>query len=161
MKQCTIRKGTINDLDRIHQIEAEVFPEAEAATKDKYEWRIKHIGDWFWVLESGGDIRSFIFGRQTELDYIDDELYEKTTVNKGDYVVIMTLATQTDYQCKGFGGALLDFIIDKAKCANMSGLTLGCKDKRINYYSKYGFESNGVSKSDHGGAVWYDMKLLL
>ncbi|PID80106.1 MAG: GNAT family N-acetyltransferase [Clostridiales bacterium] len=161
MENYNIRSGTIQDLERISQIEAEVFPEAEAATKDKYEWRIKYIGDWFWVLESDGAIRSFIFGRQTELDYIDDELYEKSTMAKGDYVVIMTLATQTDYQCKGFGGALLDFIIDEAKRTNMAGLTLGCKEKRIDYYSKYGFESNGVSESDHGGAVWYDMKLLL
>ncbi|WP_330427550.1 hypothetical protein [Roseburia sp. OM02-15] len=29
--------------------------------------------------------------------------------------------------------------------------------KNLHYYSKFGFENEGLSGSDHGGATWYQM----
>ena len=34
-----------------------------------------------------------------------------------------------------------------------------CKDRLIHYYAKFGYKNMGISKSVHGGAVWYDMIL--
>ncbi|MDD4297169.1 MAG: GNAT family N-acetyltransferase, partial [Ruminiclostridium sp.] len=43
--------------------------------------------------------------------------------------------------------------------ANRKGLILTCKEHMIDYYSKFGFKNKGISNSQHGGAVWYDMIL--
>lgn len=39
------------------------------------------------------------------------------------------------------------------------GLILTCKARLIHYYESFGYRNLGVSKSVHGGAVWYDMLL--
>ena len=39
------------------------------------------------------------------------------------------------------------------------GCVLTCKDRLVHYYETFGYRSEGVSASTHGGAVWYDMRL--
>ncbi len=39
------------------------------------------------------------------------------------------------------------------------GLVLTCKEALIHYYAKFGFLDEGVSSSQHGGAVWHQMRL--
>ena len=34
-----------------------------------------------------------------------------------------------------------------------------CKDRLVHYYAGFGFVSEGVSGSTHGGVVWYQMRL--
>lgn len=48
-----------------------------------------------------------------------------------------------------------------AKAQNRSGLVLTCKNKLINYYSKFGFKNEGISESTHGDVQWYQMRLTL
>ena len=43
----------------------------------------------------------------------------------------------------------------------MNQVILTCKQEKIPYYQKFGFQNRGVSASEHGGAVWYDMVLPL
>ena len=45
--------------------------------------------------------------------------------------------------------------------ASMERVILTCKQEKLAYYEKFGFENHGVSNSSHGGAVWYDMVLEL
>lgn len=40
-----------------------------------------------------------------------------------------------------------------------AGLVLTCKEHLLHYYAKFGFVSEDVSHSTHGGAVWYQMRL--
>ena len=49
--------------------------------------------------------------------------------------------------------------ISDARTQGRKGLVLTCKDKLVHYYAKFGFVSEGVSGSTHGGAVWYQMRL--
>ena len=35
------------------------------------------------------------------------------------------------------------------------------KEKLIHYYEKFGFVSEGISNSEHGHVVWYQMRLVL
>ncbi len=51
--------------------------------------------------------------------------------------------------------------IADAKSHGRSGLVLTCKDKLINYYSKFGFVNEGISESVHGNVTWYQMRLTL
>ena len=36
---------------------------------------------------------------------------------------------------------------------------LTCKEELLHFYERFGFVSEGVSGSVHGGAVWYQMRL--
>ena len=54
---------------------------------------------------------------------------------------------------------MLKFYIDKAEQEGRKGLVLTCKDKLVGFYERFGFVSEGVSSSEHGGAVWYQMRL--
>ena len=38
-------------------------------------------------------------------------------------------------------------------------MVLACKEEKIHFYEKFGFVNEGVSKSKHGGARWYQMRL--
>ena len=51
-----IRKAQITDLDKISAIEAECFPPEEAASKEKYTWRLANYPDYFIVGEAEGEI---------------------------------------------------------------------------------------------------------
>ncbi len=156
----SIRKGTIQDLDRISEIEREVFPAVQAASREKYEWRIKNIGNYFFVAEHGGKIVGFIFSRLTELDIFTDELYEKEILPEGKYLAILTVATDASYQKKGIAGELIKHSLSVSKDIGLKGATLACKDDIVSYYSKFGFELVGKSLSEHGGFSWNDMRII-
>ena len=50
-------------------------------------------------------------------------------------------------------------MIDEADSRGCKGIVLTCKDHMIEYYSRFGFDNEGVSSSVHGGAKWYQMRL--
>ncbi len=154
----SIRRGTIQDLDRISEIEKEAFPQGEAASRDAYRWRIENIGDNFFVAELDGDIVSFIFSRLTDLDVFTDDLYEPIEVKKGCYLAILTVATDRKYQKKGIAGELLKHALKVSKGNGLKGVTLACKDNLVHYYSTFGFYLVGKSLSMHGGVPWNDMR---
>ncbi|MFR6359233.1 MAG: hypothetical protein ACLUNV_06250 [Sutterella wadsworthensis] len=61
---------------------------------------------------------------------------------------------------RGRGAApLLMRASSKARPRSRRGLILTCKERLIHYYEQFGFVNMGVSASEHGGAVWYDMTL--
>ena len=47
----------------------------------------------------------------------------------------------------------------RCKGSGPQGLVLTCKDRLVHYYAGFGFVSEGVSGSTHGGVVWYQMRL--
>lgn len=156
-----IRRVTIEDLERCAKIEAEGFPEAEAADINSYRWRIENMPEWFFVLEEDGIIKGLVVGRLTELDVFKDELYEPEIIPSGPYNGILSIVTAKEYLRQGVAGALLEYTIEKSREAGLKGVTLACKDRLVHYYAKFGFELVGQSESEHGGAVWYDMRIDL
>ena len=52
-------------------------------------------------------------------------------------------------------------MVADARAQGRRGLVLTCKDRLVHYYAKFGFVSEGVSESTHGGVVWYQMRLTL
>ena len=52
-------------------------------------------------------------------------------------------------------------VIADAKAQGRKGCVLTCKDGLLSYYEKFGFQNEGISKSVHGGVVWYDMRLTI
>ena len=91
-----------------------------------------------------------------------DEMYEKANMHNehGAWQMIFGVNTLPAYRKQGFAGQLLQRAIDNAKAQGRKGLVLTCKDGLIPYYSKFGFQNEGVSdKSTHGNVSWNQMRL--
>lgn len=158
----TIRTGTPADLDALAAVEAQCFPPAEAADRATLAGRLAVYADHFWLLFEGDTLVSFVDGMVTASPVLTDQLYETPTLHdpNGDWQMIFGVNTLPDYRKQGCAGLVLDRVIADAKAQGRKGLTLTCKDKLVHYYAKFGFVNYGRSTSTHGGAVWYEMRLV-
>lgn len=156
-----IRKATLNDLDAITALEAACFPEAEAASRKSFEKRLKVFADRFWLLWDGERLVSMVNGMVTDQEELVDEMFADASIHQpeGAWQMIFGVATHPEYQRRGLAAQVLERAIDEVKAEGRRGLILTCKDFRIHYYAKFGFVSEGVSVSEHGGAKWYQMRL--
>lgn len=156
-----IRTATMADLDALTAIEAACFPAAEAAPRAAFEKRLAVYPDHFWVLEDEGKIVSFVNGMVTDEEKLRDEMYENAALHteSGAWQMIFGVNTLPACRRRGLAELLLRRCIDDARTQGRRGVVLTCKDKLVHYYVKFGFVSEGVSQSTHGGAVWYDMRL--
>lgn len=157
----TIRLATLEDVDAIAELESICFPKAEAASRETFEKRLKVYSNHFVLAIEDGKIISVVNGLVTDFENLTDEMFADTSYHceKGDWQMIFGVETHPDYQRKGVAGEVLKFFIDKAKKEGRKGLVLTCKERLIGYYSKLGFVNEGVSSSEHGGALWYQMRL--
>ena len=156
-----IRQASINDLERISQIEKICFPNAEAATKRSLEERIKAFKESFFVGEINGEIIGFINGAVIDSKTIFDELYENINRHNqnGKYQSVFGLDVIPEFRNRGIAESLMNHMINSAKKYNREGVVVTCKDKLIHYYEKFGFNNMGISESVHGNVIWYDMFL--
>ncbi len=158
----TIRKVSINDIDKVTAVEAQCFPEAEAAGRADFQARIQAYPDSFFVVETTeGKIIGFINGCVTDDQTIEDEMFEDVSLHnpEGAYQAVFGLDVIEEYRKQGVAAGLMERLIEEARSCGRKGIILTCKDRLITYYEKYGYRNLGVSKSVHGGAVWYDMIL--
>lgn len=157
-----IRTATMNDLQEITAVEATCFPAAEAATKEEFSERIQYYGNHFWLMFDEQKLIAFVDGFVTDSPDLTDEMYEKANMHNehGAWQMIFGVNTLPAYRKQGFAGQLLQRAIDNAKAQGRKGLVLTCKDGLIPYYSKFGFQNEGVSdKSTHGNVSWNQMRL--
>lgn len=158
-----IRTATMNDLEAIAEVERICFPAAEAASKESFAERLKYYPEHFWLLEEDGKLISFINGFVTDEITIRDEMFADASMHNadGDYQAIFGVNTLPEYRRQGYAARVMNHVIEEAKVQGRKGLILTCKEEKIHYYAKFGYELLGVSESVHGGAVWYDMILYL
>lgn len=156
-----IRNVSIEDLDAVSDVEARCFPESEAASRASLEKRIKTFPESFFVAEIDGKIIGFVNGCITNSTTIFDELFSNAALHipNGDYQAIFGLDVISDYRNQGIAAQLMNHMIEVSRLNGRKGLILTCKEHLIHYYSKFGFENKGISKSEHGGSEWYDMIL--
>jgi ribosomal protein S18 acetylase RimI-like enzyme len=156
-----IRQAFIEDLDSVAKVESICFPVAEAATRESLEQRINTFSKSFFLAEIDEKIIGFINGCIINGTVIYDELYEDSTLHipDGDYQTIFGLDVIPDYRNYGVAAQLMNHMIEVSRLAGRKGVILTCKDKLIHYYEKFGYVNKGISKSEHGGAEWYDMIL--
>lgn len=160
-REYSIRQVRTEDLEGTVHVEAVCFPAAEAATRESLKERIEAFPECFFVAEKDGKIIGFINGAVTDERTIRDEMFEDAGLHKPDgaYQSIFGLDVMPEYRKQGLGAALMMHLIEDARKKGRKGLILTCKDKLIHYYQTFGYVSEGVSASVHGGAVWYDMVL--
>ena len=157
-----IRTVTAADLDAVTALEAACFPPAEAATREAFAYRIETFPERFFVAERQGRIIGLVNGCASDLPAVDDRLFEPQGHDpEGKNQMVFGLAVHPDCRNNGIAAALLRRLIDFAREPDMNQVILTCKQEKIPYYQKFGFQNRGVSASEHGGAVWYDMVLPL
>ena len=157
-----IRTATMADLAAVTAVEAACFPAAEAATAADFAARLEVYLNHFWLLEADdGAIVSFVDGLVTDEPLLRDEMYSDASFHneQGAWQMIFGVNTLPDYRKQGMAGRVIRRVIEDARAQGRKGCVLTCKDKLIHYYETFGFVSEGISKSVHGGVVWYDMRL--
>ena len=156
-----IRKATIEDLDAITALEAACFPAAEAASRESFRKRLEVFADRFWLLWEGDRLVSMVNGMVTDLEELVDEMFADATIHQADgkWQMIFGVATHPEYQRRGLAAKVLQRAIAECKAEGRKGLILTCKEQKLHYYAKFGFVNQGVSVSEHGGALWYQTRL--
>lgn len=156
-----IRRATMDDLKAVAALEAACFVPEKAASEASYKDRLTYFADHFWLMFDGDRLISFVTGFVTDERDLTDEMYAHADQHKEDgaWQMIFSVGTDPEYQCKGYAGQLLERMIDDAKVQGRKGLVLTCKEEKLHYYGKFGFVNEGVSVSDHGGVVWYQMRI--
>ena len=156
-----IRNATIEDLQAITAVESRCFPAAEAASESDFKKRLTVYPNHFWLLEDDGKLVGFVNGMVTNEPILCDEMFEYANLHNenGQWQMIFGVNTIPEYRRQGCAENIINKVIADAKAQGRKGLVLTCKEKLLNYYTKFGFKNEGISESKHGGAVWYDMRL--
>ena len=157
-----IRTVTPKDLEAVTALEAAAFPPAEAAPITAFRYRIEAFPERFFVAEEEGRIIGMINGCASSLDAIVDELFQPGGHEAdGQNQMIFGLATAPDRRNEGIASALMNHMIDFCRESGMKKIILTCKEALIPFYRRFGYVNEGISASVHGGAVWYDMVIML
>lgn len=158
----TITTATMADLDVVTSIEAQCFPAAEAAGRDRFAGRLAVFADHFWIArQAGGTPVGMINGMVVDSRVIDDEMYARPCLHRpgGAWQSVFGLAVVPAWQHHGYAVQLMLRLIDEARRAGRRGCILACKDEKIGFYEQFGYRRLGASASCHGGARWNDMIL--
>ena len=157
-----IRRGTPADLEAVSALERLCFPPAEAADREAFARRLAVYPDHFWLLEDeNGKLVSFINGMTTDEPLLRDEMYENAALHdeSGAWQMIFGVNNHPQYRRQGCAARLMERVIADTRAGGRRGCVLTCKRELVPYYEKFGYRSEGVSQSTHGGVVWYDMRL--
>ncbi|MGM9760120.1 MAG: GNAT family N-acetyltransferase [Parabacteroides sp.] len=157
----TLRRATWADLDAVTALEAACFPPAEAADREAFDWRLRSYASHFWVLEMAGRIISFVNGPVTRESDLVDEMFASPRFcdESGEWQMIFGVATHPDYQRQGWASLVMRRFIADAKENGCKGVVLTCKELKIPFYARFGYQDEGISSSTHGGVPWHQMRL--
>ncbi|MCI8609278.1 MAG: GNAT family N-acetyltransferase [Firmicutes bacterium] len=159
-----IKKCALQDLERLVELESQLFPAGEAATRESFSYRIEHHGYWFRTARVEGKLVGYICGRPVFIEKeggITDEMYLAQDYPKGDAFALLDIAVDNAYQRQGIGEFLMKTIIFLCQEDGIRRIVLACKEDKKPYYEKFGFHLMGPSASDLGGEGWYDMERIL
>ena len=157
-----IRTAQLSDLDSIAQVEAACFPQAEAATSEQFAGRLAHYASHFWLMFDSEKLIAFVDGFVTDDDTLTDDMYANPELHSepGQWQMIFGVDTLPEYRRQGFASELMRRAISDSREQGRLGVVLTCKAELVSWYEKLGFVNEGVSESIHGGAVWYQMRLV-
>lgn len=158
-----IRRARPADLPALAAIEAASYPAAEAADEQTLQRRLAAFPDCFWLLEQNGETVAFINGMASDARDLTDEMYARAELHRpdGKRLMIFSVVTAPQHRHKGYACALMHRVTADARAAGRHEIVLTCKAALLPFYAQFGFCSEGVSASEHGGAVWYQMRLSL
>ena len=155
-----IRTARKEEAALLAKIEALCFPKAEAASEEEIRVRMETFLENFFVAEIDGTVVGFINGGTTDKPSLPDELYHNASLYKpeGAYQTVFGLDILPEYRHRKIAGSLLEYMVEISRQRGKKGVILTCKEHLIPFYESHGFHNFGVSQSEHGNAVWYDMR---
>ena len=158
----SIRNVQSTDLEQMLIIENEGFSIEESATKEAFLERIQLIPDTFIVAEKEGEILGYINGPIINQLYITDNLFEKIKDNpkSGGFQSVLGIAVSKHSRKQGIAKKLMEKMEELVEENERKGITLTCKQDLVSFYEKIGFVNHGISESQHGGILWYNMVKL-
>lgn len=159
-----IRHAVLEDLKVLAALEAASYPAAESGTEQDIKQRLEHFPDAYWLLENEAhEVVAFISGMLTGQADLTDEMYHHPEMHdeQGGWLMIFSVVTAPEHRGRGYAGTLMKQVIADMQAQRRQGIVLACKEKLLGFYGQFGFASEGVSASTHGGAVWYQMRLRL
>lgn len=157
-----IRKATMEDLDQIAALEAECFLPAEAADRERLRGRLERYPDGFWLgFDDYRELICYVAGPATKEKDLIDEMYADPSFHDpdGDWRMIFSVCTKPDQQNRGYATLILQRVIRESRAQGKKGIVLTCKEQKVPFYARFGFADEGICDSDHGGAVWYQMRM--
>lgn len=149
----------MDDFDRLMEIEKLSFTSEQAATEVAFVNRIRMIPDTFFVAVEDEEVVGFVNGPVMEKEYITDDLFSETKENpkSGGVQSILGIAVYPTHRKKGIASSLLEHLEKSAASKNRTAVTLTCLQDLITFYEKHYYHNEGISQSEHGGDVWYNM----
>jgi len=158
-----IRQVRMEDLDSCSEIELSCFPPTEAASLENIKKRIEIFPQGFYLAEKNGKVIGMVNSGATNKDDISDEEFKKLVghMENGKNIVIFSLAVLPEYQKMGISKKLMQYFAKKSAKLGKEKILLICKSCMLDYYKKLDFTYIGKSISQHGGAEWNGMELLL
>jgi len=156
-----IRTASFDDLKALTEVESMCFPAAEAASEEDFRKRLEVYPNHFYLLFEDDILVSFVNGMTTDNANLEDEMYSKAEMHNenGCWQMIFGVNTIPSKRRMGYAEKLIKYAIEQAKNEKRKGVVLTCKEPLIHYYAKFGFINEGLSKSTHGNAKWYQMRL--
>ena len=157
-----LRNATLADVNVLAEVEGACFPPEEAANQDSLRDRVTVYGNCFWLLFADNKLAGFIDGMVTDEKDLRDEMFREAFLHnpRGKWQMIFGLNTLPEYRRRGYAGRMIRAMVESAEKAGRNGVVLTCKETLIPYYRKFGFVNEGLSESAHGGACWYQMRLV-
>ena len=161
MQNEVIRQACLSDLDVVTELEAACFPPAEAANRAAFSMRLNAFPHCFWLLEREGQLCAMIGGMTTDYRDLCDAMYEDVSLYAahGKWLMLFGVATHPKCQHQGYASKLMQRVISDVQERGCAGIVLTCNAELLPFYERFGFVSEGESASQHGGAVWYQMRL--
>ena len=164
-----IRTATPADLDAVADLETVCFSPAEAAGRDAVAARLTAYPDRVWLGldeedgHGGPSLLACINGMRTSVPDLTDEMFSHAELHEpdGSWQMIFSVMTSPERRGEGLTGRLLEHVIAVSRADECRGLVLTAKAGLLGFYARYGFVDEGVCASDHGGAVWHQMRLAL
>lgn len=163
MLNLSIRSALPEDWQKIAEIEAICFPPAEAASATAIKERLAVYQEGCLLAEFNGKIVGFINGGASNDAFVKDAFYASMDLHdpSGQHLAVFGLDVLPDFRGKGYGRLLMKAFIQFAVDQNKSAIVLTCKSHLIAFYESFGYDNLGLAQSNHGGAQWYDMQLIL
>lgn len=156
-----IRHAKIEDVSQLARIEAISYPTAESASEKSIENRVASFPNHFWLLEEGGKLCGFINGMVSNEPDLTDAMYDDAGMHdeNGKWQMIFSVVTAPEFRGQGYAKAIMNQVIEDARKERRLGIVLTCKEQLLPFYAGFGFENEGLSESNHGDAIWYQMRL--
>lgn len=106
---------------------------------------------------------SFINGMATDERDLRDDMYSRAELHdeRGAWQMLFGVETAPVYQHRGCAAYLMRRVILDTAISHRSGIVLTCKERLVGFYESFGFVDEGVSASNHGNALWHQMRLML